>query len=98
MNSVLATIRDGVIVPQQPIPWPEGAAVEVRLANDVAEEWGMTEEEQSGSPEAIARWQAEFAAIPVATWTDADQEAWDRRRREDKEWEVGASKGTRTET
>jgi hypothetical protein len=90
MDPIIATVQHGQIVPNQPIPWPEGTTVEVRLAEAIHrnEFVGLTEEEQSGSPEAIARWQTALDAIPATEWSDEDQAAWERRRREDKEWEL----------
>jgi hypothetical protein len=92
MISVPATVRDGQIVPLAPIPWPDGASIELRLAGTEAMESdeiaGMTDEEQVGSPEAIDRWQAAVRSLPKTDWTDADQEEWDRHRRERKDWEL----------
>jgi hypothetical protein len=91
MEPISATVLNGQIVPSQPIPWPEGTSVEIRVASNEEreEEWGgISEDEQVGSPEAIARWQAALDAIPPTEWTDEDQAAWARRRREDREWEL----------
>jgi hypothetical protein len=84
--SVSATVCNGQIIPLATIPWPDGASIEVRLigveATESVETFGMTEGEQIGSPEAIDRWQATVKALPTSDWTDADQEEWDRHRRE----------------
>ena len=90
MNSITATVQDGVIVPREPLIWPNGTEVEVSaLPNgDATELRGMTEEEQGDSPEAIARWLAELDAIPTPIMSDAEWAAWEQRRREDKEWEL----------
>jgi hypothetical protein len=90
MSTIMATVRDGVIVPREPLDWPNGAKVGVTLLSDDNEPElrGMTEEEQGETPEAIAKWLAEWNAIPTPIMSDEEWSAWEQRRREDKEWEL----------
>ncbi len=63
MTAIRATWKNGQIIPDKPVDWPEGRRllVEPVPLEDVV---GMSEEEQSDDPESIARWIAEFDAIP----------------------------------
>ena len=89
MTTIRTIVRDGRIRLDEPLDLPEGSEVEVTLRplNGEMGLTGMTDEEQGDSPEAIARWIAEFEAIPAPIMSDAEWEAWQKRRQEDREWE-----------
>lgn len=63
MSAVKATWKNGQIVPDGPVDWPEGRRLLVE-PEPLVEFVGMTEEEQGDDPESIARWIAAFDAIP----------------------------------
>lgn len=85
-GTIRAVIHHGMIVPQQPIHWPEGTEVEITTCG--LHTGGMSEAEQGDSPEAAARWIAELKAIPTPIWSDRDQKEWEKRRAEDRAWEL----------
>ncbi|MBL8865259.1 MAG: hypothetical protein KF873_00035 [Gemmataceae bacterium] len=75
--------KDGRIVPDRPVDWPEGQRL--RLEPVDVELRGMTEEEQGDDPESIARWIAEMRSIPpieVTPEEEADWLAWRAKIRE----------------
>jgi len=80
MTSIAATVRGGMIVPSEPFDWPDGTEVEVSAVE--------RDDETPDSPEEIARWLAAFAAIPTPVMTEVEWAAWERRRRDDREWEL----------
>ena len=80
MTSIAATVRGGMIVPSEPFDWPDGTEVEVSAVE--------RDDETPDSPEEIARWLAAFAAIPTPVMTEEEWAAWERRRRDDREWEL----------
>ncbi|MSR56756.1 MAG: hypothetical protein EXS05_03675 [Planctomycetaceae bacterium] len=89
MNAINATWKNGQIVPDQPVDWPDGCAlrVEPRQAFQIS---GMTEEQQADDPESIALWLAEFNAIPPLCMTpdeEAEMLIW---RRAVKEFNIDA--------
>src|SRR5262245_53094615 len=72
MNTITATWKNGHIVPDEPADWPEGSKLVVAPAPSI-EITGMTEEEQGDDPESIAKWIAEFDAIPPLTMSAGDE-------------------------
>lgn len=78
MNTIRATWKDGQIVPDGPISWPDGSRLVIH-PELVPEIEFMTEDEQADDPESIARWIAAFDAIPLLPMTsqeEADMIAW----------------------
>jgi predicted DNA-binding antitoxin AbrB/MazE fold protein len=63
MVTISATWKNGCVVPDGPVDWPEGCRLRIQPAF-VEELTGMTEEEQGDDPESIRRWIEEFDAIP----------------------------------
>lgn len=89
MSTITGTVQNGVIVPREPIGWPNGTEVYVAKSELALYDEMMENDPVLGtSPEAIARWLAELDALPVPTMTDDKWAAWEQRRREDKEWEL----------
>src|SRR5688572_18586390 len=90
MTTVTGTLRSGLIVPNQPLDWPDGAEVAITLkpAFEAIELRGMTEAEQGDTPEAIDRWIGELNAIPTPAISDEDWAAWEQSRRDDKRREL----------
>jgi hypothetical protein len=79
MIRIAATVRGGVIVPSEPLDWPDGTEVEVHPVCELADD------EIPDSPEEIVRWIAEFNAIPPLQMTDEEEAAWiaDRKAQRD---------------
>ena len=85
MSATVAVYRNGQIVPSGPVDWPEGCKLRVEPLD---EEIGMREEEFDGSPEMIAKWRAEFDAIPAAEMTPEEEAAWQADRQAMKEFSI----------
>lgn len=84
MSAVKATWKNGQIVPDQPVNWPEGARLEIRQELP-AEIHFMTEEEQADAPEAIQQWIDELRAIPPLPLTpehEAEMIGWSQKAKE----------------
>ena len=75
MNAIRATWRNEQIVPDEPVDWPEGCRLRVE-PDHLSEMNGMSEEEQGDDPESIARWIAEFEAIPPMQMTPDEETEW----------------------
>jgi hypothetical protein len=78
MSCVKATWKNGQIVPEEPVSWPEGCRLEVRTAMPAEFEF-LTEEEQGDDPESIRRWIEELRAlgpIPMTPEQEAAMLAW----------------------
>jgi hypothetical protein len=84
MNAIKATWKNGQIVPDEPVNWPEGRRLIV-APEPLSEIGGMTEEEQGDDPESIARWVADFDALPplvLSPAEEADLAAWRQKMKE----------------
>lgn len=82
MTRISATVRDGLIVPREPLDWPDGTEVDVSPAD------AATDDERPDSPEEIEAWIASWNAIPTPVMSDEEWVAWERRRKENREWEL----------
>lgn len=89
MSAIKATWKNGQIVPDGPVAWPEGRRLVV-LEEPLADFVGMTEEEQGDDPESIAQWIAEFRAIPPLTMSAEDEAAMLEWRQKVKEYTIAA--------
>lgn len=89
MNKIAARWQNGQIVMSEPVPWPDGSDVEVRLCSD-AELNSQSDDEPAETPEEILRWIAEVNAIPFPEMSDEEWASWQRRQAEDKERELSA--------
>ena len=82
MIAVHAQWKDGQVVVEEAVDWPEGCELEVRpmtrngLAADLVE---------SDDPEMIARWIAEFQAIPPLQLSAAEEAEWQAARQAQRE-------------
>ena len=74
--ALTGTWKDGQILLDKPADWPEGCRVVLTPGEFPEGVYGMTEEAQSNDPEAIARWLAEFDAIPPWQMTVAEEADW----------------------
>ena len=87
MTAIETTVKNGRIVVDAPADWPEGSRVIVERA-PAHHELGMTEEEQGDDPQSIARWLAEFDAIPPLRMTPEEEAEWRAARQAQKEYEI----------
>ena len=81
MTAIRGHWQEGRVVLDQPAAWPEGSRLVVCDLNEVPangeEIVGMTEEEQGDDPESIAKWLADFDAIPPLEMSPEDEaEMW----------------------
>ncbi len=84
MSAIKATWKEGQIVPDGPVGWPEGRRLVV-FEEPLLPIVGMTEEEQGTDPESIAQWIAEFRAIPPLPMSPEDEArmvAWQQKVKE----------------
>lgn len=79
MTRIAATVRDGVIVPREPIDWPEGTEVEVSAVSD---------DDRPESPEEIEAWIAEWNAIPTPTMTEEEWAAFEADRKAQRDYDM----------
>src|SRR5438270_36034 len=81
MVMIKATWKNGQIIPDGPVDWPEGCRLDVcaDLASDIP---FMTEEEQSDDPASVQQWIDELRAIPPLPMTpeqEAKMRAWQQK-------------------
>ena len=96
MTVFKATIHNGNLPFDPILNLPEGAQVEVvvRVVPLASKECGLTLEDiESDSPEAIARWISYYESLTPPVMSDEEWEAWQQRRREDREWEFAHAAG-----
>jgi len=90
MNVITGIVKDGQISLPHPVGWPDGTPVEVKPVLPEARDngdLGMSEAEQGDDPESIARWIAEFDAIPPLQMTPEEEAAWQAARKAQRELE-----------
>ena len=84
MSTIKATWRNGQVLLDDRVDWPEGRRLVVREDDPAVVEF-MTEEEQSDDPEAVERWIAEMRATPPLPMTpeqEAEMIAWRAKAKE----------------
>lgn len=84
MKTILGTVRNGQIVADQPVAWPEGCRVAIeQVAKE--ETLGIREEDWPTTPEALAEWLVWFDSLEPIELTDeeeADCKAWRQKIKE----------------
>jgi len=89
VNAVHAIWKDGRIIPAQPIDWPDGTPLTVEPLE--APQDGEPEVDLLGNdPASIARWIAEYNALPPLQMTEAEEAEWRAARRAMKEHNMTA--------
>ncbi len=86
MNAIKATYLNGQFVPDEAVDWPEGKRVIIAPA-DSALLTEVTDDEPADDPESIARWIAEFDAIPPLQMTAEEEADWQAAQEAQKEFE-----------
>ncbi len=76
MSAIAAQIKNGYLVSLQPVDLPEGTCLTVEPRDELDDD-----ALEGTSPEAIARWIAEFDALPTPTMTPEEEENWQQARR-----------------
>jgi len=87
MTVIEGTYKNGQVILDAATSWPEGSRVRIELL-PAADGLGMTEEEQGDDPESIARWLAEFEAIPPLQMTGEEEAAWQAARQAQRDYEL----------
>ena len=82
--TVHAVWKNGSVVIDQPVDWPEGYQLEIRPASECEQ----PNDNESTDPEAIARWIAAFQEIPPLEMTEAEEAEWQAARRTQRELEL----------
>ena len=90
-KTLTGTWKNGQIILDGPADWPEGSRVVV-TPEEPQEVFSMTEEEQSNDPAAIARWLAEYDAIPPWRMTSKEEADWQAARQAVKDYTVAKMK------
>ena len=87
MTEVHATLLGGVLVPDTPLPLPDGTRF--RVTTTLAEPLQtVTEDEQGDDPESIARWLAWYDALEPLILTPEDEERIRQARADQKAFEL----------
>ena len=79
MNAIRATWKNGQIVPENPVDWPEGLRLLIEPDPSQPEGDGACDDDWSNSPEAIADWLKWYDSLEPLIFTaeeEADTEAW----------------------
>jgi hypothetical protein len=79
--------KNGQVILDGPAHWPEGCRVVV-IRECVPDFLGTTGDEQANDPESIARWIADFDAIPPLEMTPAEEAGWRAAREAQKAFEI----------
>lgn len=85
MKTILGTVRNGQIIADQPIEWPEGCRVVIEPAEEST--LGIREEDWPTTPEGIARHLALMDQIEPLEMSAEEEAAWQAARKAHKEWE-----------
>src|SRR3954462_4087196 len=85
-KTIHAIWKDGRIVPNQPVDWPDGTALTVAPIGDapLAEPEGNL---LGDDPESIGRWLAWYDSLEPLVFTPEEEAAWQAARRERRDWE-----------
>ena len=87
MKAIMGTIRNGQIIADQPIEWPEGYRVVIEPAAK-EEMLGIREEDWPTTPEQLADWLAWFDGLEPVVLTPGEEVEWNAWRQEIKEYTI----------
>lgn len=77
--------KDGRVVFEESVDWPDGCEVEVRPLTGNRSD---TDDSQPNDSEAIAQWVAEFQSIPPLELTAEEEAEWQAARQAQREFEL----------
>lgn len=85
MIAVHAKWKDGQVVVEEAVDWPDGCELEVRpmIRNGSSDDLV-----ESDDPEMIARWITEFQATPPVQMTATEEAEWHAARQAQREFEL----------
>ena len=86
MKAIKATWKNGRIVPDERVDWPEGCRLLVEPLPD-RETLGIREEDWPTDPEGIAKHLARMEQIKPLLMTEEERAKWQAALKEHKEWE-----------
>lgn len=90
MNAIKAIWTNGLILPSEPVAWPEGSELLVEPIVPNREMIGLPEEEWHDDAESIAAWIAAVEKIEPMIWAEGEYEEYERRRKEDRQFNIRA--------
>lgn len=85
MNAIRAKWKEGRVVVEEAVDWPEGCEL---VVHPVAVNDSNDEDVESNDPAAIARWIAEFERIPPLEMTAEEDAAWQAARQVQRDFEL----------
>jgi len=90
MHPIKAIWKNGLILPSEPVDWPEGSElmVEPILPND--ERVGLTEGEWRDDPASIAAWETGVRSIEPPVYSDEERAEMTRYREECRRYNLEA--------
>lgn len=86
MKTIMGTVRNGQIVADQAVEWPEGCRVVIEPA-PTEETLGLREEDWPTDPEGIAQLLARMDQLEPIEMTPEEEAAWQAARKTPKELE-----------
>jgi hypothetical protein len=90
MNAITAVWKNGQIVPNEPVDWPEGSQLLVEPLETRGEKLGLDESDWDDSPEGIAEWVAAVEKIEPMVWAEGEEDDYQRWREEIKKYTIEA--------
>jgi hypothetical protein len=76
MDTVHAVVREGRVIPDGPVIWPDGTALEIRPVNPNENGQAMTEESWPTTAEGIAELVSRMDGRAPLDWRAGEYEAW----------------------
>jgi hypothetical protein len=86
MNAITGTWKNGQIVLDNPVSWPDACRVLIEPVSE-CQTIGMREEDWQDTPEAIADWIRWYDSLEPLILTPEEQAEWDAVRKAQKEFE-----------
>jgi hypothetical protein len=86
MRAIPAVWKNGRIVPQEAVDWPEGTPLVVEpIAEPNA--WTPDNDLLGDDPESIARWLVWYESLEPLNFTPEEEACWHAAQRESRDWE-----------
>jgi hypothetical protein len=91
-NTLRGTWKEGQIILDEPVDWPDGCRVTVEPITGQVEALGITEDEWPRTPEAIADWLDWFDSVEPIEMTPEEEANWRAARDARKAYEIAKFK------